>query len=152
MGLDHIMLIEFEEQCGPFCTKKVLLYNANRITEAEALRLARADEYNENILIIPKRQWSALFEAEKSNAVAETENCPFCENLRKTKETHDWYRDNSPRHAGTRVEYKAALVTEQYEDRVDWCTGTTAYQQMPLNFCPVCGVKIDFATDNKQNK
>ena len=61
MGLNHIMLIEYEEQCGPFREEKVLLYNANRITEAEALRIARSDEYNENVLIIPKKQWISLF-------------------------------------------------------------------------------------------
>lgn len=69
-------------------------------------------------------------------------SCPFCENLKNTKETHDWYRENSPRHKGSRVEYKAALVTESYEDGVDGCTGTVTYQQMDLNFCPVCGTKI----------
>lgn len=61
MGLDHIMLIEFEEQCGPFREEKVLLYNENRISEAEALRVARTDEYNENVLIISKKQWISLF-------------------------------------------------------------------------------------------
>lgn len=68
--------------------------------------------------------------------------CPFCEDLKRVKETHDWYQNNSPRHKGCRTEYKVALVTEQYEKNVDWCTGTTTYQQMDLNFCPVCGVKI----------
>lgn len=61
MGLNHVMRIEFEEQTGPFREEKVLLYNENRITEAEALRVARADEYNENVLIIPKQQWISLF-------------------------------------------------------------------------------------------
>lgn len=61
MDLSHIMLIEFEEQIGPYRTEQILLYNENRISEAEALRLARAGEYNENVLIISKRQWIALF-------------------------------------------------------------------------------------------
>lgn len=59
--LSHISLIEFKEHVGPYTTEKVVLYNENNITEAEALRIVKADEYNENVLCLPKKQWLALF-------------------------------------------------------------------------------------------
>lgn len=60
-GLSHIMLLEFKEQCGPYTKEMVALYNSERMTEAEAFRFISAGEYNDNVLVMPKRQWCALF-------------------------------------------------------------------------------------------
>lgn len=75
--------------------------------------------------------------------IAETKKCPFCEQLKMVKENNDWYKKNSPRHKDSWHEYKVALVTESYCKNVDWCTGTVTYQPEDLNFCPVCGKKIE---------
>ena len=59
--LSHVALIEYKEHIGPYVIDKVILYNENNVTEAEALRIVKADEYNDNVLCMPKKQWLALF-------------------------------------------------------------------------------------------
>ena len=66
-------------------------------------------------------------------------SCRFCKQLISVKEIDEWYLANSKRHRDAWFEYKAALITERYEEGIDWCTGTCTYQSMELNFCPVCG-------------
>ena len=61
MDLSHIMLIELEEHIGPYRRELVVLFNEKQISEKEAVRLAKADEYNVNVLVIPKKQWVSLF-------------------------------------------------------------------------------------------
>lgn len=77
--------------------------------------------------------------------MTDVKTCPFCEDLRKIKEINDYYRSTSQRRSvrESRTEYKVALVEESYEKSVDWCTGTVTHQQTDLNFCPVCGTKIE---------
>lgn len=59
--LSHIMMFEIEEDYGPLQFSKVVLFNENRITQEEALRLVRAGEYNDNVLVIPEKQFISLF-------------------------------------------------------------------------------------------
>ena len=61
MDLSHVMMFEFEEVCGPHRTPKVVLFNQNKISQDEALRFVDAGEYNENVVVLEKRQWIALF-------------------------------------------------------------------------------------------
>lgn len=59
--LSHIRMFETEEDLG-FCrTRKVILYNQNKITEDEAFRHVQAEEYNDNIVVLNRRQFDALF-------------------------------------------------------------------------------------------
>ena len=67
---DHIVLIEIEEQVGPCRMEKVVLFNSNKISTNEAARLARTGEYNDNVLVIPKSQWLALFRDGKEGETA----------------------------------------------------------------------------------
>lgn len=71
-------------------------------------------------------------------------SCPFCEDLKRTKEDWAYFQNTSPRHSvqTARKEYKVALIEESYCEAVDWCTGAVTHQHMDLNFCPVCGTKI----------
>lgn len=59
--LTHVMLIEFQRELGSYKIDEVALFNINRISEEEAMRHAASEEYNDNVLCIPKRQWVALF-------------------------------------------------------------------------------------------
>lgn len=61
MDLSHIMLLEVVETVGPYSSEKVILFNQNKVTEKEALHAVKADEYNENVLVMTKRQWISLF-------------------------------------------------------------------------------------------
>ena len=72
-------------------------------------------------------------------------DCPFCENLKKTKEEWTYFKETSPRRSiqEARKEYKVALIEETYEENVDYRTGLVTHQFMSLNFCPVCGRKIE---------
>lgn len=67
MSLEHIMLIEYEEQIGPYKQDKIMLFNEKHITEEEAKRCLRAGEYNENIILISKQQWESIFNSGKGN-------------------------------------------------------------------------------------
>lgn len=67
MSLENIMLVEYEEEIGPYKQDKVMLYNEKYITEEEAMRCLRAGEYNENIILITKKQWASLFNSGKVN-------------------------------------------------------------------------------------
>lgn len=71
--------------------------------------------------------------------------CPFCENLKKTKEDCIYFKNASPRRSiqESRKEYKVALIEETYKEAVDYRTGLVIHQFMDLNFCPVCGIKIE---------
>lgn len=61
VDLSHVMLLEVEEDYGPFQVPKVVLYNENHVTQEEALRIVRAGEYHPSVLTLPKRQWETLF-------------------------------------------------------------------------------------------
>ena len=61
VNLSHIMLLEVTEDYGPLQIPKVILFNENKLTEDEALRIVKAGEYNDNVLCIPKSQWLSLF-------------------------------------------------------------------------------------------
>ena len=77
--------------------------------------------------------------------MSEIKACPFCENLKKTKEDWAYFQSASPRRCiqTARKEYKVALIEETYEEDVDYRTGLITHQFMDLNFCPVCGKKIE---------
>ena len=59
--LSHIKIFEIEEDYGPLQFSKVVLFNENRITQEEAMRLVQAGEYNDNVLVIPEKQFIFLF-------------------------------------------------------------------------------------------
>ena len=56
-----VIAIEFTESWGPIEQEMVALYNDNRISEEEALKVVKAGDYNDNVLVIPRRQWLSLF-------------------------------------------------------------------------------------------
>lgn len=61
MDLSHISMIEYEEHLGPYLTPKVALFNNTKLTADEAFRFVEAGEYNDNIVVLYKSQWLALF-------------------------------------------------------------------------------------------
>ena len=56
-----VMSIEFVESCGHIEQEMVALYNDNQISEKDALRVIKSGDYNDNVLVIPRRQWISLF-------------------------------------------------------------------------------------------
>lgn len=60
-NLGHISVIEFEEIYGKLKIEKVAIFNANKISEEEALKMIHLAEYNENILVMDKKQWINIF-------------------------------------------------------------------------------------------
>lgn len=75
----------------------------------------------------------------------EKEVCLFCKELKLTKEIMDDHKKARNRPYETKTEYRVALVTQHYDNPnyPDWCTGSHTHQSMELNFCPVCGRKIE---------
>lgn len=67
-SLEHVMLIEFSREVGPYSTDAVALFNANRISEGEAMRCIEAGEYNDNVLCMPKSQWVSIFKDGKEES------------------------------------------------------------------------------------
>ena len=61
VDLSHLALLDIEEDYRSFRIPKIVLFNENQVTQEEALRVVRAGEYNENVLVVPKRQWVSLF-------------------------------------------------------------------------------------------
>lgn len=61
LDLSHIKVIEYDEEIGPYRREMVALFNENKISLEDAVRLVRAGEYNDNVLWIPSRQFVALF-------------------------------------------------------------------------------------------
>ena len=63
MDLSHIMMIEdiYQEygptKFGPY----VLLFNQNRISREEAIRVLESGEYSPYVLLIPQTQMNGLF-------------------------------------------------------------------------------------------
>ena len=65
--LEYLMFFEYEEQYGPIQMEKVALFNANHITTEEATRIIRLGEYNHNLIIMSKDQWSKSSKTAKAN-------------------------------------------------------------------------------------
>lgn len=59
--LSHISLMEIEEDYKSFQIQKVVLFNNNRVTEEEALRILKSGEYHPSVIALPKLQWEQLF-------------------------------------------------------------------------------------------
>lgn len=59
--LSHIKIFEMEENYGSIQFSKVVLFNENRISKEDATQLIRAGEHNDNMLVIPKTQFTSLF-------------------------------------------------------------------------------------------
>lgn len=62
--LSHISMIEYEEHLGPYAEPKIALFNNTKLTPDEAFSKVRAGEYDDNILVLYKSQWMALFKNE----------------------------------------------------------------------------------------
>ena len=62
--------------------------------------------------------------------------CDFCTFLKKTKDLYAYYA--KPDYT---EEYTAALVVNSYYKNIS--TGTCTYCNYKLNYCPVCGKKIN---------
>lgn len=60
MNLSHVKMSEVKWCLGSYTMDKVILFNKNRISHEEAVRFVEMDEYNENVLCIPKKQYIAL--------------------------------------------------------------------------------------------
>ena len=72
----------------------------------------------------------------------DTKPCPFCEHLKEMKLSDAYYIEKRDGRTGeTKCEYKAALVHETYYNG-SFC-GCTTYNAESLNYCPVCGNKIE---------
>ncbi len=69
-----------------------------------------------------------------------TEQCPFCEELQRTREINEYLVKDSNRPGKTHIEYRVALVQNTSYNGYS-CGGSTS-QSFPLNCCPVCGRKI----------
>lgn len=69
------------------------------------------------------------------------ESCPFCKRLNELRLMDDYCINNRDGRSGkTECRYGAALVHETYYN--GHYEGRTTYYTEPLNYCPVCGVKI----------
>ena len=55
------MMLEIEEDFHSFQIPKVVLFNRNHMSEEEALNVVKSGEYHPSVLVIPKRQYEALF-------------------------------------------------------------------------------------------
>ena len=66
-----------------------------------------------------------------------TDNCPFCKWLKKLKDDNEYYHTLSV--------YRPALIDVGYYKQIDdeHCCGQTTYLFDELNFCPVCGKKLN---------
>ena len=68
--------------------------------------------------------------------------CPFCEQFEKFKRIEAEYMEMRRSQSGeATARYKAALIHELYYD--GYCCGSTAYYTEKLNYCPVCGIKLN---------
>ena len=63
------------------------------------------------------------------------QHCSFCDELKSTKDTFDFYP-----HHGYTVQYKAALITQNYYNGN--ITGQTTHRSVALKFCPTCGKNL----------
>ena len=63
MDLNHIMMVEdIYKDYGPTTLGPyVLLFNQNRISREEALRLLEADEHSPYMMLLPTSQFHGLF-------------------------------------------------------------------------------------------
>lgn len=61
--------------------------------------------------------------------------CEFCELVESLK------REDERRNNGLTHEYRSALISIPYYDG-EYC-GRTTYGSKPLNYCPVCGKKME---------
>lgn len=61
MDTSHIMLLEVDIDMGALHTEKVVLFNAQKISEADALRAVQMNEQNEYVLSMSRKQWIGLF-------------------------------------------------------------------------------------------
>lgn len=59
--LGNINVVEFSESYGNIKFEKVAIFNANMISEDDALKMIKAGEYNANVLIMDKKQWINIF-------------------------------------------------------------------------------------------
>lgn len=63
-ALPFVKLIELTHHIGPYELEEVALFNINHISEENAKDCIASGEYNQDVLIIPKAQWLALFRDE----------------------------------------------------------------------------------------
>ena len=64
--------------------------------------------------------------------------CDFCKSLKRCKEDTEYYRRETDK---STTEYTAALVSRNYLD--GYPIGQFTHYGFQLNFCPVCGKKMD---------
>lgn len=60
-NLSHVMVLDTVRTIGPHQVPEVILFNNYQISAEDALRKVQADEYDKNVLCIPKEQWISLF-------------------------------------------------------------------------------------------
>ena len=71
----------------------------------------------------------------------EVKPCPFCAWLSELKLRDEFYIKKSDGRPGeTECKYGITLVHETYYNG-SYC-GRSTYDTEPLNYCPVCGIKI----------
>lgn len=70
------------------------------------------------------------------------QSCTFCKHLNEVKQTDDYHiKNNKGRSGKTECHYRVSLVHETYYN--GYYCGRVTYDTEPLNFCPVCGIKIE---------
>lgn len=66
-NLSHINMIEYTEELGAYKRPMVALYNKNKIHSEQVLGAIAAGEYDENIVVMTRAQWIAVFKNGKEN-------------------------------------------------------------------------------------
>jgi|GEM_PF-1027810 len=75
-------------------------------------------------------------------------SCPFCKWLNEMKNRDEYYINNKDGRTGqTECKYGIALVHDTYYN--GWHCGHSTYDTEPLNYCPVCGIKIKEENHNE---
>lgn len=72
----------------------------------------------------------------------ESKLCPFCKELEESKLSDEHFSQKRKGRLGeTEYKYSVTLVHETYYNGF-YCGRSTRYNG-PLNYCPVCGIKIE---------
>ncbi len=59
--LGNIHVIDFSESYGSVEFEKVAIFNANMMSDEEAIKMIEVGEYSPNILVMDKKQWVNIF-------------------------------------------------------------------------------------------
>ncbi|MCM1220845.1 MAG: hypothetical protein NC548_40800 [Lachnospiraceae bacterium] len=69
-------------------------------------------------------------------------NCSFCKLLNRAIDNDEYYKKPH--------EYTVSLIARNYYD--GYVCGQLTYESYPLNYCPVCGEKLDLEEIRSETK